>query len=348
MKTRFSHTAHTSNVLAILATILLASGCANQRALTSSLVALPADGTPTPGVFYFLPRAVVNVTIERKLVESNNTLVDTLIVSEPEFLPDPKHAYHLNYNPSIFSDDAVVVEANAKGLLTAVNSETEDKSGVFVSKLFELATEASKAFVPRGLSPSVNKPFKLVTKIDPTDTNDLNRIQAMLDSKNAGLNFTMARSGFEKGSALAPDDPGSCQSSICFRPALPYRLSLEQQNGGAIIGEVVVLVPNEARLLGIDLNRANFVKNHTKLEFANGMLTKFDINKPSEALGFIQIPIDIAKAIVSIPSAMLQFKTTSAQEKTGEIDAQVSLLESQKQLIDAQRKAAEAALDGRK
>ena len=129
-------------------------------------------------------------------------------------------------------------------------------------------------------------------------------------------------------------------------------LSLTRTDVGDVaIGEAIVLAPNEARVLGVDLTRANFVVNHTNLELSNGMLTKFDLSKPSEALGFIQIPIDVAKSIVSIPSALFKFKTTSVTQDAGlinaqgsRLDSQAKLLDSQQKLLDAQRNAAASAL----
>jgi len=76
------------------------------------------------------------------------------------------------------------------------------------------------------------------------------------------------------------------------------------------------------------VRRAPFVKKQVKMDFTSGMLTSVQLVNPSEVLEFIQIPIAVAKAIVSIPSAMLQFKTTQITADNNLLTAQQKNLES--------------------
>ncbi|MCP4038474.1 MAG: hypothetical protein GY733_16150, partial [bacterium] len=61
----------------------------------------------------------------------------------------------------------------------------------------------------------------------------------------------------------------------------------------------------------LPIERAPFVTSKFSVDFTNGLLTKMTSTKPSEILGFMSIPIDIARAIVSIPGELLQVKVTN-------------------------------------
>jgi hypothetical protein len=106
---------------------------------------------------------------------------------------------------------------------------------------------------------------------------------------------------------------------------------------GLVIARAVVVLPNKNLVGQIALTRAPFVQKKFNLTFNDGFLTKADLDNPSEALAFVQIPIDVAKAIVSIPSAMFDFKVREIQSDNKLLLAQKQNLEYQKQIIDAQK-----------
>ena len=68
------------------------------------------------------------------------------------------------------------------------------------------------------------------------------------------------------------------------------------------------LLPNEAICKYVPVTRASFVKKDTQLHFDQGMLTQVSTNKPSELVGFVTIPVDVATTIVGIPAELLKFR----------------------------------------
>jgi len=101
------------------------------------------------------------------------------------------------------------------------------------------------------------------------------------------------------------------------------------------------------------VKRTAFVKRTNKIGIQDGIILSNEITKPSSVEGFISIPINIAKAIVSIPSELVQFKFDNTKkigelekaqleiEKTNlsnSIELQKSKLELQTTLLEAEKK----------
>jgi hypothetical protein len=84
------------------------------------------------------------------------------------------------------------------------------------------------------------------------------------------------------------------------------------------------------------------------LTFDNGVLTSAQYDDPSTLTGFLSIPIDIAKAVVSIPSALFRFTITRQTDvaelnaKNDVLAAQSKLAQTQLELLQTERKLKEA------
>lgn len=335
----FSRFATAIAVVASLFTI----GCASPL-LTSIKVDVPAKDEDLAkynfnGAYYFLPRGFIDITISRDKVGNNS-----MTVSDVTFVPNSEHLYRIEYKSSIFSTDKVIIQTTSTGLLLSVATTTTDESGALVKKVVELATEAAKAafgilFTPAEEGP---KQFTIKLTIDPTDDDHTKLVNKALKSKN--LTFTVD----PLSKNLLDEHKTKCLSGICYRPAIPYMLSLNDNDFNVVVAQTLVLLPNNAIIASIDVSRRTFITNKTTITFLNGMLTKLELDKPSEALAFMGIPIDAVKAIVSIPSAILDFKVTSVTDDTRLVTAQqsnlttqASLIEAQKNLLAAQTKALE-------
>ena len=153
----------------------------------------------------------------------------------------------------------------------------------------------------------------------------------------AAENFSFEFDGDLGGDSLPTKD--ECNNSVCFRPASSYRLILKE--GEDEIQRINVVLPNKTVIGKVNIDRTVFVTKVTKVDFEEGMLTKVDIDKPSEALAGFQIPIDIVNAIIAIPAELVQFKIdTSGQDeklhkaRIGELKAREDLLELQRQLME--------------
>lgn len=282
-----------------VAAMTVLAGCASGMVISH---AVTKDNSLTPNrAYYFLPRGYLNIELSS---EKGKYALSIAVTYEP----DPESLYEVELNESIFSDDSVVFEITQKGLLTYVSGKSKDQRGALIGKIAELAVEIGKAVA---LDEEEVKRVLLKVSIDPTASADstgkteVEKVSARVSELTNG-ELAVGFTPLEASKSIIDKKCSECTSGIRFRPLLPYGVTVTRN--GKAISSGIVLLPNQAPIFSMTLARASFVEKETKITFLDGILTKYEITKPSQALGFIQIPIDIAKAIVSIPSSILQFK----------------------------------------
>ncbi len=213
-------------------------------------------------------------------------------------------------------------------------------------------------------------PFSIEFVIDPTNSSEmteLNRQLCRLATKFIVLvnddNFT------GRTDQLSNFFPGDSKriGGLLYRRSIPYTLEIrERQLSKLVKGEwhdvedenirlsqrlisspkksVQVMLPNKSPIAMVSMETGWFITTKYDVGFQDGMLTKLDVQRPSELYSLIQIPINIAKDIASIPSEILQLKFDYSSKDT-------ALLESQKKNIEAQddlKKAIEKIQEGGK
>lgn len=324
--------------------------------LTSCMPPITVDKIGTrqqtfSGIDYFLTRSIVDLTIQSSAptkasgagttgsgapADPSPTPTLTLSIDKVHYVPDPLYHYGVNFNHDAFYDDDISVATDENGLLKSVDSITADRTPDIIQKIAEAPGQILTQKLVAGTGPKV---FTIKYSLDPTSPTDVKTLNDLLSGvfKGDAIKF-IARP------AAAPDSLRSswhpdCDVSICFRTAMPYVLELSTATSADpfIVARQVVVLPNRHVVGQIPITRAAFVTKEFHLAFTNGMLTSAHLKNPSEALAFIQIPISVAKAIVSIPSAMFQFKTTQVTADNNLLTAQQKNLDLQKQIIDTQR-----------
>ncbi len=114
---------------------------------------------------------------------------------------------------------------------------------------------------------------------------------------------------------------------------------------GHPIDSSIVLLPNKGPVGLIPFKAGSFVKTVHDVEFKNGLLTKWDTNKPSEILAIVRVPLDIVDGIFEGLSKLVPFQTKQVTNESDLLKAQAELFKSQTELLEAQRslEAASAA-----
>lgn len=92
---------------------------------------------------------------------------------------------------------------------------------------------------------------------------------------------------------------------------------------------VQVMLPNKSPITAVSMKTGWLITTKYDVGFQDGMLTKLDVQHPSEIYSLIQIPINIAKDIMSIPSEILQLKFDYSSKDTALLDAQKKNIEAQ-------------------
>lgn len=244
------------------------------------------------------------------------------------YVPDPNLQFVLNYRPAATAEDDVKITIGKNGLLSKVAVTTEDKTGAIVLKLIEIGKEAAKIGAIFG---EAGETLVYDTTFDPFDRAASSQVKR--DLENFGFSYRLVRKS--GGADIAKNvvtvhQIQSRVSGVAFRPVFAYDLILRHQ--GRNISMQTVLLPNEAEILTIPITRAAFVKKVTTVGFDDGLLTEVDINKPSEALAFMEIPLAIVKAIVAVPGELIQLKFDTTKGKTDLLTQQKNELEAEQAL----------------
>jgi len=332
---------HIGFALAPFAVAALAVSCS----LPVTVEKIERDQQYFAGINYFLPKGIVDLTIKSNSTvdkdgKPTGNLAVSLSIDAVKYVPDPLYHYSVSINHDSFYDDDISVAVDEKGLLKSVNSITSDRTADIIQKI----AEAPKDILTVKLltdKPRITK-FDIKFSLDPESATDRARLNQHLSRIDPRIQFR-AQPVVAIPSSQSRHHP-DCGIHVCFRTAMPYALELFTVEGSdiVVVARQIAVLPNRHVVGQIPITRAPFVKKEFKLAFTNGMLTSVSLNNPSEVLGFVQIPITVAKAIVSIPSAMFQFKTTQITADNNLLAAQQKNLDLQRQIIETQQKLLEA------
>lgn len=144
---------------------------------------------------------------------------------------------------------------------------------------------------------------------------------------------------------------------VVFRTMVPRRLSIAADTQGLKFGptcslrnvavsqnDATFMVADPAHTFVADTTRALLVQKKVDLTVSDGVLTQIDVDKKSEMLAIVSLPVDILKAIASIPAELLNVKVTQlgneqklTQAQIDLLKAQIELIKQNKALLDAQK-----------
>ena len=278
-----------------------------------------------------------------------------------ELIPDPECFYTLMYEGSSWAHDNVTVTLSKEGLLQRVQVTTEDKTPEIVVKIAEIAKEIIKLTVlgpmpvpkvkavpetPKRFVDAVFDPCKLLKKGKPGE----------------GEGETVYYSPDIKIWLEGPAEPQSYsksfanQKGVYYRPLLPYTLTVKQTGKEKIdnvdqtityVKNQTVFLPNFAPVLALDITGAALVKKTTNLAFTDGLLTSFNVEKPSEILAGLNILPNIIKAMLALPTEMIQLKIDYSKKYTEMINQQKEELKAKQALLEELQQEREKAKEKR-
>jgi hypothetical protein len=318
-------------------------------------------------VYYYLPESIIKIRATAKVAvvyNADSTLTDSnkileegfVITSEP--IADTKDLLSLNYKPNALMADDIKYAVNSKGLLESINITTEDRTANIVTKLaeapqviFSTSTAGTKALNTIVKIKEFNTDFALkasrisntqetikwnITILNELGINELPKtISAdfkISSPEIVGSAPTLANLINGKNASLIDEIDG-----ILTRPLKNITLKFESAIQGADFNTSLptnIVIADITKLIVIPVKRTAFVKRTNNIVIQDGIILKNEINKPSSVEGFVNIPINIGKAIVSIPGQLVQFRFDNTKrldelEKT-KLDYEKSVLENQK------------------
>ena len=323
--------------------------------------------------FYYLPTAAINITATATVAVSTGE--DGIIVSADvyqldltlsvQYLADTSKRYKIKFNDSWFANDELAFRSNAEGLLESIDLSVEDRSSTIISQI----SDAPSKLKQTGIGPmnllSANLDFqateKLTVQVLPLFTRTIiwnsDNFNSPLkvdwkiaipgqafDPVCADASFKLDITNSFKKPADWRDTSPADFGGIISRPYKSLDINLHQADGKTsnkfnknIAAKFSILIPDPNHLIGIPLKRAAFVKKTVMPKFFNGLLIENHLIKPSQAEALVSIPINIAKAIFSIPAQLLSFSINHLQQQSPQDTAQQKPLTVAHQVNKAQQ-----------
>lgn len=386
MKTRFSSPCKKNKMewiytgiglmMIVLITGLL-SGCAVVKTDYSSQLKKNAT------VYYYLPESLVKIRASVKVavvynaddstLNESSKVIEQSFATSTEMIADTKDLLSLNYKPNALMADDIKYVVNAKGLLETVNITTEDRTAAIISKLAEapgiiLSTttgtakgantivkikEYSTDFVVKA---SALSSTPLVIPWNLIIVNELGQdeyINVSGDFKLSSADLTASTTTLNQLVNGNTTSTVTEAEGIFTRPIKNIQLKIESAT--ATLSNTLptnIVVADCSKLIVIPVNRTAFVKRVNKIGIQDGVILSNEINKPSSVEGFLSIPIDIAKAVVSVPAQLIQFKFDNTKRlddlEKAKLNYEKSIQESQKFALTKEQEIEKVKLDMQK
>ena len=296
------------------------SGILSSQAQGSSM-AFKADH------YYYLPAyglkldAIANVQVTSFLGNTVPPEVKVLslnITASTSILPDTSQIFAIKYHPDYFSTDDFKIVVSESSLLENISLIADDQFSEIIATLTdapEKVIDKASGFVrtekeeKRDSEPvdtieifAVNKTFELFP--ENLTLKEITLRWPILVKKANRIDFNLVLINPSYIPKFQIDE--SIFYGLFSRPLTRVSWEIMAPELDSPI-TFSFIVPDISKIVKIPITRSLFVKKHHVPKLAKGLLIENYINKPSEAEGLASIPINIAKAIVSIPAQLLKF-----------------------------------------
>ncbi|MDE1985984.1 MAG: lipoprotein [Alphaproteobacteria bacterium] len=300
-------------ILALLAALTLA-GCGGPVLGTTDL-SKSAPGKFSTPLTYGLPVAYFPITIKR---DASCNLTASL--DKPVFARDPNWNLRLDYFHHGYTNDTLTFQTDDVGLLTAINTTSENQTLAAIDQAFAVAAQAGKLFALA--APKTGKSctaFNITYVFNPLEASQRAALNALLDANDgddkvavgdvtlAGTAENYAGDACAAGGCTLPL-PDYCLAAdkttnqcVYFRRMRSFVLPVLDKDSNTHV-DLTFQAP-DAAIYAIPMRRADFVKFDVKLTFDHGVLTGYTSSDPSQVLAVLQIPSDLIKDIVGLNSS---------------------------------------------
>lgn len=314
---------------------MLAVACATVTGCGTSVSTIPLEQqsalpNSAGGVTYSLPKGTVPI---RVFVDANGVGIS---VEPAHNIVDSKAGPLLaQLQPSPFNKESMSLVADANGFLSTLTSQSE-------AKLLEIFQEGAKSIARIALQAAQAEAAQGSVTVLQRDFDPLSA--ADLLSLNNGIAAALARGTNAAGHAVetsrvtvqvdpkAPEaqpqpDLRKCRAGICVRVMTTRRISLLLN--GEEFASKVVNVPSW-QVVSIPMPQSILSDQTLNVTVTEGVLTRYDLARDSEALAFVKIPgMILSGAVAGFTQGITDSKTAT--------DKQKELLVAQKDLVNAEK-----------
>lgn len=334
----------------------------------------PGHGDDMADQYYYLPSAAVRLqvcaTVQLRSEPISGEIVSARLVNmqydaSVTIIPDPASLLLISYHPDIFSDDNIKITTNSAGLMQSMTALSEDR----ISSAVQLGAQDRVVTGTAGFGPAdaarlqdtgrklvtVNVDFHRVFQIDSAElyNENIERIWKITPEGISAGHVEIDASFVLRNSA--PIRSMVFQDKKVYRGILtrPLKCVLWKITSGSASdrqlqdAQLSCMVPDISRVITVPTKRRRFVKNDSMPQFNDGMLVENHIRKPSEAEGFVSIPLNIIRAVFSIPSQLLHFRITRNNQLTDYSRSAQELIRAESTALTEKQAAVNKKLEDR-
>lgn len=338
------------------------------------------DSKKDATVYYYLPESLIKIKSLVKMavvyneddssLNGSTRIIEQSFTTTTEMIADTRDLLTLNYKPNVLMSDEIKYAVNSKGLLETVNITTDDRTSDIIAKL----AEAPQTVL--GISTGQSKADGIIIKIKEYSADFVIKASTISSSATVvnwniiivnelGKDDFLTISGdfiiTSPDAVITPQtvsqiingtvaNPPTETNGILTRPIKNMQFTIQSKSNSLSKAlPVNVVVADISKLITIPVNRTAFVKRTNKIGIADGIILSNEINKPSSVEGFVSIPINVAKSIVSIPSQLVTFKIDNTKRlndlEKEKLNLEKSIQESQKFAISKESEIEKVKLE---
>lgn len=268
--------------------------------------------------YYHLPKGLLHIELYQ--LADGNQIIDSKVIT----IPDSQHRYYLTYHANSFSSDKLDIEFSPKGFLKSIKTQIKDETTAFAQKLADSVSEGVGMVAGVGFR-GVERRTLFSATFDPFDESALKRINYQLEK--LGYELEIEPLGYVLSEKPKSEKAAKKKSfGVYCRPIETFELVLRS---GEQERRDLITLPHPELIHFIEIPNARFVQNIFEMNFDdNGYPINIHIEKPSQAMALVSLPINILKAIFEIPSKIFSFRINYDNQKLNYRKEQLRLEEA--------------------
>ena len=263
---------------------------------------------------------------------------------------DPNYHFVADLNHKGFRNDKLTLKTTQQGLLSGAVGYSEDQTlGTLNAILATIAAGKSSAKVLSAkVAPScADLTEARVWKIDPTDPDQRaevnNELKRYCFEIAAHVLATDTSEPPKPNKLLEKVDPklkdGNNVFGLFYRRSEPWSIDLLSTETKQRVAYDVAFIPNRSPISLVPFKTGGLTKSEYDVEFTDGMLTKMDATRPSEALAAASLPLSAVRAVIGSVTDLIQLKVDFSSKNKAAVEAQTAMIKALTDLEAARQEA---------
>ena len=280
-------------------------------------------------------------------------------VKDRGLVADESRLFTADLHHSALRDDELTLTVNTQGLLTSGKGVSTDRTGDIFTEIAKTiavlagnipGTQTTQLKSVKSDKKPECKPVSMTLVADLLDTTQVGKVNTRLEE--SGLRMEVCGYGIHLAEKLCPeagadkkplyfDLPtanGGMTPGLYYRRELPYIVKIfgtKTDSEDVLLASQLVTLPNRSPVAVVPFRTGSFVKSVNEVTFENGMLTAWNINRPSEALAVAKLPLTVLNSMVGTLTQFLQLRIDYTSEEKNFAAAQIDLLKKLGELQEA-------------